>query len=261
MTEGHWEKRRKTCPVTWKNKKEETTDLNTQLPRFSGRRARGGPGLCDSKTRRPGGRLPENQLGGPTHVLLSGLRSPRRDGLSPRWVELGIRADQPGTWSALEHYRLWGHWGEEDWSGASSGRTGVSSSVLGVEAELFHSGAQCATSRVCAGRGRGRELKHCVLLVPAGGILHAPQARRSQRSHMHRGHQSHNTCLSHPTSLLWPCPPFLRNGLPSASWPFHWPLGEPFPRPTTHSNLLRLLQTLAAPHPWWPGCGRCSGEA
>lgn len=65
MTEGHWEKRRKTCPVTWKNKKEETTDLNTQLPRFSGRRARGGPGLCDSKTRRPGGRLPENQLGVP----------------------------------------------------------------------------------------------------------------------------------------------------------------------------------------------------
>lgn len=120
-------------------------------------------------------------------------------------MELGIRADQPGTWSALEHYRLWGRWGEEDWSGASSGRTGVSSSVLGVEAELFHSGAQCATSRVCAGRGRGRELKHCVLLVPAGGILHAPQARRSQRSHMHRGHQSqHLPVPPHPSPVALP---------------------------------------------------------
>lgn len=122
-------------------------------------------------------------------------------------MELGIRADQPGTWSALEHYRLWGHWGEEDWSGASSGRTGVSFSVLGVEAESFHSGAHCATSRVCAGRGRGRELKHCVLLVSAGAILPScsPGQEIPEEPHAQRPPESqHLPVPPHPPPVALP---------------------------------------------------------
>lgn len=154
---------------------------------------------------------------------------------------MGGARDQPGTWSALEHCRPWGHWGRGqlrvDWGFVECAR---------CRRGIVHSGAECYQQGVCGERAAwGTEA-----LWPAGahrGILHASQAGRPQRS------PESNTCLSHHHPLLWPCLPFLRNGLPSAFWPFHGPLGEPFPSP----------QPLVAglwPLPWRSLTLRCPGH-
>lgn len=89
---------------------------------------------------------------------------------------MGGARDQPGTSSALEHCRPWGHWGRGqlrvDWGFVECAR---------CRRGIVHSGAECYQQGVCGERAAwGTEA-----LWPAGahrGILHASQAGRPQRS-------------------------------------------------------------------------------
>lgn len=74
-------------------------------------------------------------------------------------------------------------------------------------------------------------------------------------------------CLSHhchPPAMSFPSTSW-ETTFPSASWPFHWPLEEPFscptsalhPHPPNTSTLRRLLQILAALRP----CGWATASA
>lgn len=64
-TEEHWKKSKKTCPITEKQQGRNYRPRDAALPPLRGRRVHRGPDICDSKSRMPGGRLPENQLGVP----------------------------------------------------------------------------------------------------------------------------------------------------------------------------------------------------
>lgn len=89
---------------------------------------------------------------------------------------------------------------------------------------------------------------------PPRGILHAPKARRAQRSYRHKSHQSrgeHLACLSRhrcrrPTAMSFPSTSWA-TAFPSASWPFHWPLGEPFPPLPKHINPAKAATDIGCP--------------